>query len=437
MKREDETEVLVVGAGPVGLWTSLALAGAGVGVKIIDEEEQTASHSYACALHPRTLKLLDRLDLAEKAVRAGHRIETIAFYDGSSRRAEMDLSKLGGGFPFVLVLPQDALEELLEESLASQTPIRVNWNQRLADFQADGSSVTAAIDQLGETMTGYGVPHGEWVVEKTRHTRASFLVGADGHDSLVRRHLGIDYKRLQGPEVFAVYEFETEAEVGHEMRVILDEQTTNVFWPIADHRCRWSFQLRQTEEAMEFPRKERMNVRFDEAEVDEGMRKQVQQLILKRAPWFKSGVKDIHWTTMVQFEHRLAARFGQGNCFLIGDAAHQTGPAGMQSLNGGINEAAELVERMRKVLRENAPASLLESYDRVCRSQWERLLGINSELVANAQANPWTKQNCARMLPCIPASGADLTQLLSQVGLVFQETCSKEQAAAPVPVPCH
>src|ERR1035437_1053389 len=98
--QEERTEVLVVGAGPVGLLTAIVLAEAGIEVKIIDREDRTTSRSYACALHPRTLKLLEGMGLVAPVLEAGRRIEKIAFYDGAARQAEGKLSELGGAFPF-------------------------------------------------------------------------------------------------------------------------------------------------------------------------------------------------------------------------------------------------------------------------------------------------------------------------------------------------
>src|ERR1035438_4657893 len=115
--REERTEVLVVGAGPVGLLTAILLAEAGIEVRIIDREERTTSRSYACALHPRTLKLLEGMGLAGPALEAGRRIERFAFYDGATRQAEVKLSQLGGAFPYMVILPQNAFESLLEQRL--------------------------------------------------------------------------------------------------------------------------------------------------------------------------------------------------------------------------------------------------------------------------------------------------------------------------------
>jgi len=429
MARNTQTEVLVVGAGPVGLLTALSLAQADVSVKIIDEEERTATHSYACALHPGSLTLLERLGLLPEALELGHRIEKVAFYEGKSRRAEIELSRLGGDYPFVLVLPQSTLEDLLERSLA-KSGVRIDWKHHLTDLRIQGNTVSAMVDKLYETVTGYIVPHWEWVVKERQQIDAALLVGADGHNSLVRQRLGIEYERLHGPEVFVVYEFESDAPLANEMRVVVQEKTTDVLWPLSERRCRWSFQLNQTEEFIEFPRKDRMAVKMDDRAMDEQFRKHVRKLVERRAPWFESSIQAFDWFTMVQFEHRLANRFGQANCWLAGDAAHQTGPVGMQSINVGLNEAAELAEVFRKILREKASLSLLESYNRTSRNEWQQLLGVAGGLVATAKTNPWVKQYSERILPCIPASGPDLIKLLDQLDLVIGKTQPRKPSTA-------
>jgi 2-polyprenyl-6-methoxyphenol hydroxylase-like FAD-dependent oxidoreductase len=416
--REERTEVLVVGAGPVGLLTAILLAEAGIEVKIIDREERTTARSYACALHPRALKLLSPMGLAAPVIERGRRIQTVAFYDGAARRAEVKLAELGGEFPFMVILPQNEFEGVLEERLR-KAGVTVNWNHRFDDVQSAGETVVANVEELGATATGYIVPHWEGVVKRSFPVRAQFLVGADGHGSLVRRRLGIENTLVAGQTFFAAYEFEPEEKVEDEVRVVLDDSTTNVLWPLVGNRCRWTFQVLKAEMASEFPEKERREARFAQQAVDERIRQYVQRVAKQRAPWFSAGVKEITWCTEVVFEQWVARQFGRDRGWLAGDAAHQTGPVGVQSMNVGLAEATALAGAMRRVLREKAPLTVLEACEREWQGEWRRLLGLEGGLKPGTATSQWVRERCGRLLPCLPASHEDLPRLAGQLGLYF------------------
>jgi 2-polyprenyl-6-methoxyphenol hydroxylase-like FAD-dependent oxidoreductase len=414
--REERTEVLVVGAGPVGLLTAILLAEAGIEVRIIDAEARTTTRSYACALHPGTLRLLEPMGLAAPIVERGRRVETLAFYEGPTRQAEVKLSNLGGPFPFMLILPQNVLEDVLEQRLR-QAGVAVTWNHHLSDFLTEPDTVVATIEEMGATGTGYIVPHWEAVVKKAFPIRAHFLIGVDGHNSLVRQRLGIEYTRVAGPESFAVFEFESADKVGDEVRVVLDESTANVLWPLPGNRYRWTFQLLRPDPTSEFPAKERRQARLVEKAVDDRIRQLVEKMMKERAPWFTAGVKDITWCMEVEFEHRVARQFGRERCWLAGDAAHQTGPLGVQSMNVGMAEAAELAGALRRVLRDKVPLSVLEDCDRKWQAEWRRLLGLSGGLKPRTGTSPWVKDRRSRLLSCLPASHEALAPLASQLGL--------------------
>ena len=89
MKGKHETEVLIVGAGPVGLFTALLLAEHGVRVQIVDEQWRTGAHSYALALHPHSLKLLEQVGLAAAVLEHGYRVRSVALSDGAERRGDL------------------------------------------------------------------------------------------------------------------------------------------------------------------------------------------------------------------------------------------------------------------------------------------------------------------------------------------------------------
>jgi 2-polyprenyl-6-methoxyphenol hydroxylase-like FAD-dependent oxidoreductase len=421
MAEPEDAEVLIIGAGPVGLLAALRLAELGVRVKIIDEEWRTAAHSYACALHPRSLQLLDRLGLGPATLDPGHRVETVALYEGPARRAEVRLGALPVEFPYVLVLPQSELEGLLEQTLRQRWGVKVLWNHRLSDLRADANSVVVTIDKLGGTAKGHIVPRWDLVVKRRYESRVAFVIGADGHESWVRQHLGIGLASAGAAEVYAVHEFESDHSLGHELRVALAPRSINVLWPLPEGRCRWSCQLAGGIGFEGFPAKGRSPVRLYDEAIDRATRESVARLVRDRAPWFTAPIGELHWSSEVQFERQMAREFGRGRCWLVGDAAHQTGPAGVQSLNVGLREADDLAGRLTTILRDEKARGLLETYDQERRREWRALLGLAGPLRPRTEASAWVAAHGTTILSCLPASGAELVRLLDQLGLALAE----------------
>jgi 2-polyprenyl-6-methoxyphenol hydroxylase-like FAD-dependent oxidoreductase len=415
----NQNDVLVVGAGPVGMWTALLLAEAGIQPRIIDQDEGTAGRSYACALHPQSLELLDRAGLAAAAIDQGHRIDTLVFYEGNERRAEIKLARVSARFPFLVVLPQNVLESLLQEALNRRAGVRVQWNHRLSELELENDNAMATIDKLGGTATGYVVPHWEVGVKSQEQVRAAFVVGSDGHDSVVRHRLGIGFERVGDPQSFVVAEFDSDWPVANEVRIVLDGSTTNVLWPLPGGRFRWNFQLVHGEDPGDFPAKQRSPAPPEQPEFDERAHEYLVKLAGRRAPWFKGAVREIHWFAEVQFQRQLAQSFGKECCWLAGDAAHQTSPVGMQSMNVGLREARKLVAGARSVLRPDGPNENLEAYNRDCRKVWQRLLGADRIVQDPSGGNSWAWANISRILPCLPASDVELDLILEQLGLRF------------------
>jgi len=418
MSNIEQSEVLVAGAGPVGMLAALLLKQNGIDTQIIDQEARAAEHSYSCALHPRSIQLLRQAGLADEAIKFGHRIATVGFYEGSARRAEARLSELQVPFPFALVLEQSALEKLLELKLR-QANVRVHWNHRLAGLEMNDRGVTATVEKLGMTGRGYGVPDFAPGVVKSLQAQARFIVGADGANSLARGRLGIAFERAGAPQHFAVYEIEAGGTCGDEAKVVLDDTAASVLWPLSDARCRWSFQVTPDKSGGDFPQKERDRMMVVEAPGEQDSLHRLRRLLNDRAPWFQNPVNELVWAADVQFEPRLAGQFGRNRCWLAGDAAHQTGPVGMQSMNVGFREAADLAEALTQILRKGGSEDLLLGYERAHRGEWQQLLGFKTDTPATAAAAAWVRQRAAKIVGSIPASGADLTCLLKQLGIKF------------------
>jgi 2-polyprenyl-6-methoxyphenol hydroxylase-like FAD-dependent oxidoreductase len=411
MVRHPDPEVLVVGAGPVGLVTALFLQQHDVRARIIDMHQRTTQHSYALAIHPRALRVLDEAGLANELIAAGRKLTTVAYYDGRERRAEIDYAALTTSHPYLLVLRQSLLERAVEEALRRRK-IKVLWRHRLEALAADDEAIRAEVAELDQVATGYPVARTEWVVVRREAVRPAFVIGADGYDSAVRRMSGIEMEELGTGQVFSVYEIEAAGELPAEVRVILEPDLTSVYWPLEEGRCRWGFQIRDVSEHA-------------------ASMERLEQLLAARAPWFAARPTQIYWSTLGLFERRLARSFGSGRVWLAGDAAHQAAPVGVHSMNSGLVEARELAARISRILRAGEASSLLQAFAAETQAAWRWLLGAPSTpLGAGAAAvpggppvralpgaDPWVRQIGARIVACIPASGDDLEPLLRQIGL--------------------
>ena len=415
MSTAHQTEVFIVGGGPVGMFGALLLARRGIRVQIIDSASRPTTHSYACGLHPQTLQLFSEAGIEDEILQLGTAIPSIAFYEGGTRVMELQLNSLLQKHPDMVTLPQSTLEALLETKLKEETGVEVKWMHRLAGVSNAPHEAIAHVNALGETSTGYIIPHWDSVVINGSSVASSFLIGADGHESFVRRALDIPFEQVGLPELYVVYEFESDWDQEPEIRVVLGSFTKSVFWPLGDGRCRWSFQWPEADEPGEFPAKDRMNVWIDAPDTETGTAEHLKTLIEARAPWFDGSIGRIEWAVDVQFERRLASSFGCGRCWLAGDAAHQTCPIGMQSMNMGFREISHLVDSIAGELRGTSAPPLSE-YGSTFRTEWEQLMGIGHRLQPLAWSQAQRPRHVKDLNACIPASGQIHIEMLKQLG---------------------
>jgi 2-polyprenyl-6-methoxyphenol hydroxylase-like FAD-dependent oxidoreductase len=304
----------------------------------------------------------------------------------------------------------------LEEALQRRHGIGVDWQHRLTSLEPNNAHVVAQVDKLGYEGKGYIVPSFEEAVEKTLTASADFLVGADGAQSAVRNALGIAYEPVNKAERFRVFELEVKGDVPKEFQLVLDGKSISAYWPLPGANCRWTFQIDCREDPDETHDKERTALWLDEPARNRSNREILRQLIEARAPWFKTDINEINWTTEVQFQGCLAKRFGQGRCWLVGDSAHQTSPAGMQSMNVGLAEAEALAQSLTGILRKGAALGSLETYGLESRNAWEKLLGRSGKLQRPGVSKKGSASVPeARLLSSLPASGDHLVALLKQM----------------------
>jgi len=404
-------EVLIAGAGPVGLFTALALTRRGIRVRVLDPHSWEAGHSYALALHAESLQQLEGVGLRSAVLARSQQVSQLSGYEGATRQTAAKLPSQP-----VAVLPQSDLEGLLVQALLDRD-VKVEWNHRLAAcHQADGH-VDVTVHRLDQEGRGYGVAHVEWVVDKSERLAVPFVVGADGHSSFVRVSQEIDFATVGATQHFAVFEFQSTPPPATELAVATTGGMLSALWPLPAGFCRWSFQLPQYAADEESRDKDVTKIQIGAERYPQLSTDDLRRLLAERAPWFNGAVGSIRWRLVCRFERRLASSFGRDRVWLAGDAAHMTGPVGIQSMNLGLQEGAHLAALLAGCLREGQPLSTFQAYEQRWLPEWRFLLGLTPGLQPGPKTSPWAAQHAADLLPCLPASGADLRTLAQELGL--------------------
>lgn len=409
-------EVLVVGAGPVGLFAALALAKREIPIQVVDKGWRPGTHSYALALHPRAMELLRELGLADRVMERAYPVSRIGLYDSAARRAQICVGSGADATSCLAVLRQDAFEYLLEQKL-DELGVQVSWSHEAFRMLPEGGHVSATIDKFEKDSMGYAVAHTEWVLAKSMKLDVPFVIGADGHNSRVRRSLKFDFPEVGSAQYYAVFEFKSNADLDHEMCIVLGDETTDVLWPLPGGLCRWSFQLMDASAVEENRHKDRLLMQPGLTETRVFAEANLKTFIAERAPWFTGSIDEVTWRIMVRFERRLSTGFGRDRMWMAGDAAHLTGPAGIQSMNVGLSEAHDLAGIIGRILRDGASLDQLDAFDGRWMAVWRQLLSLEDGLHTTPETDPWVGVHADRLMACLPGYGPDLAALASQLKL--------------------
>jgi 2-polyprenyl-6-methoxyphenol hydroxylase-like FAD-dependent oxidoreductase len=327
------TEILIVGAGPTGLVLALWLARLGVMVRIIDRTAEPGTTSRALAVQARTLELYRQLGLTDAVIERGHKVPAINLWARGERAARVPFDAAGLGltpYPFPLIFPQDQHEQLLIERL-QRCGIEVERRTELIGFEQTGDAVTARLRRADG---------GEEVCE------ARYIAGCDGARSVVRETIGAEFPGGTYRQIFYVADVEAEGPpVNGELHVDLDEADFLAVFPMAGQgRARLVGTVRD----------ERAD-HADTLKFEDVSDRAIQNL--------KIAVTKVNWFSTYHVHHRVAGTFRKGRAFLLGDAAHIHSPAGGQGMNTGIGDAINLAWKLAAVLNDQAPDSLLDSYE--------------------------------------------------------------------------
>lgn len=403
------TDVLIAGAGPVGLLLALWLTRNGVRVVIVDCAASPGTHSYALGLHPETVDLLKECGLGPALESHAPPHTEMLVYAEEEAVARLPIAARKEP---LRVFGQHQLESVLETKLRSEG-VEVLWCHALTDFCEKPDGIEAIVDEREERLIGYASAHLDWFARRSLKINARFLVGSDGHRSLTRRRLGLAFREIGKAEIFAVFEFACREEDNIPVfpTLVFHPKSISALWPTAQGNYRWAFEVDTRFTRNVRREKDRYLAQWSNdaafPAVEEAL---LRDFISKRAPWFTPKPKNVLWRSVVRFERRIASEIGKGRVALAGDAAHLGGPLGMHSVNLGMQEARLLADALTRWIRDDEASDIL-AYREHTLNCWQALL--SSEDGGGAPVYPASIQpHGHRLAWTLPVPGERLPEVL-------------------------
>lgn len=331
-----DTDVLIVGAGPVGLFLARECARRGLHWRLVEEKPGQSEHSKALAIFPRTLEIFDMSGTVAPFLEMANRVTEVAVISHERSLAELEFEPAETPYRFIAMVPQNITESILAKDLEERGG-RIEYETAFVAAEERDGSVQATVDHRGER----------------RELRAKFVVGCDGARSAVRQGMKVKLEGGEYRDEFMLADIETNAfRPPSELLLCPSELGPVALFPMSETRWRVVATIRA-------------------AEGDAPSLALTQRVLEERAP---AGieVRSLHWSSYFRIHHRHAAQLRIGRSFLAGDSAHLHSPFGGQGMNTGLHDAWNLVWKLDLSLRGHGNATLLDSYEA------ERLPAIRS-----------------------------------------------------------
>ncbi|MEU9865268.1 FAD-dependent monooxygenase [Streptomyces sp. NPDC047971] len=363
MARTRTTDVLIAGAGPVGLSAAAELRRRGVRCRLVDRLPARLPYAKAVGIQPRTLEIWDRMGLARAVLEAAVPLRGQSILIDGREVARIELA-LPPEVPYgFAALPQYETERLLEEYVAG-LGTTIERGTELLSFAQDADGVTALLRNASGA---------------DEELRTRYLIGCDGAHSTVRKGLGLNFEGGAFPEEYMLGDLEADWDLpyGYGLRSLHhaeDGSTDDALVAIplpGTGRYRMSMTVP--------PELSARAARGDEvAHGLEGGRapelSHIQAVVDRLAPT-PTRVSTLRWSSVFRISHRIVDRYSVGRVFVAGDAAHIHPPTGAQGMNTGIQDACNLAWKLALVLDGEAGPALLDSYDAERRPVGEEVVG--------------------------------------------------------------
>lgn len=326
--------VVIVGAGPVGLAAAGEFARLGRETVVLDEDDTVSTGSRAICWAKRSLEVFDRIGVADRMLDKGVIWKLGRLYHRDREVYNFDLQPEDGHkMPAFINLQQYYVEEYLVDAVIALGKTEIRWKNRVTDVELLND---------GAARLTVEAPDGRYALE------AEVVFAADGVRSPTRKGLGLDFEGKVFEDRFLIADVRMKADFPSErwfwfeppfhsgQSVLLHKQPDDVY--------RIDFQLGW--------------------DADPEHERKPDVVIPRLKQMLGDGTEfDLEWVSVYTFTCRRMARFRHGPVFFVGDSAHVVSPFGARGGNGGVQDIDDLCWKVDRVLKGEAPAALLDTYE--------------------------------------------------------------------------
>jgi 2-polyprenyl-6-methoxyphenol hydroxylase-like FAD-dependent oxidoreductase len=356
-----DAEVLIAGAGPIGLTAAIELARRGIACRIVDPLLEPPQYAKAVGVQPRTLEVFEGMGVLRRILDNAIQMRGQVVYVNGEQVGRLDLNA-PADVPFGFVaIPQYATERILAEELANHG-LQVERGIALQSFAQDAHGVTVTL------VCDSGL----------QSARVHYLIGADGAHSVVRKTLGLSFEGGAFDEQYMLGDVEVDWALptgygirsSHQTDGVTDD--TLVCIPLPGVK-RYRMSMLVPEELTE-PTEPADGIAHGFAGQRTPQLADIQAVLDRLAPE-PTTARNLRWASVFRISHRIVNHYSVGRVFVAGDAAHIHPPTGAQGMNTGIQDAHNLAWKIALAVDGNAAAGLLDSYDAERRPVGEEVVG--------------------------------------------------------------
>ncbi|KAF9157233.1 hypothetical protein DFQ26_008953 [Actinomortierella ambigua] len=379
--RVSDVDVLIAGAGPVGLLASILLTRMGISHRLIERELNESPLTRALGLHARTMEMFAIIGLLDQFLEAGDRVgELNAYIHGKLALQLTRLDKIESTYNFALFIDQVRTGKILNDELMRlNRKVERGWELHDTEVNDDQDVVVTKIRRALDgnntrttesKVTGWLEPGEEEEGKQYEYETvcSKFLIAADGGRSVVRHKLNIPFSGRTLTNRMILYDGLVDTSVKlKQMNFIVggNKRTFGVF-PLSDNRVRVIF----------------ADGLIDPSKPDTGVPslEEFKRLASETAAPLKFDIKTVEWLTYYRVNERVADNFWhKGRIFLVGDACHVHSPSGGQGLNAGLQDAFNLSWKIALVIKGLAKPDILATYEHERRPIAKSIVALSAQ----------------------------------------------------------